>query len=139
MLQNLTVLGEKTFWTFVEVFLTTWVGSSQFGLSTAQAAAISGTAAALTVVANGLPEIQLNTGNAFFDSVGRVIRTGVVAFLGYMVAAPVLDLSVDGVKAAAIAAIPAVLSGAKSFGATRIGASTTAAALPARLDIARNV
>ena len=138
MLQNLTALGEKTFWTFVQVFVTGWAGSQAFGFDTAQAAAIGAVAAAITVVANGLPQIEVVTGNALFDTVGRVIRTGVVSVLGYLVAAPILDLSVEGLKAAAIAAIPAILAAVKGAVGTKIGDPETAATLPANLDVSRN-
>lgn len=134
MLRNLSVLAEKTFWTFIEVFLTGFLGSGQFGFTTAQAAAIGGVSAAITVVANGLPEISIVTGNSFFDTVGRTIRTAVVSFLGYLVAAPILDLSVDGLKAAAIAAIPAALAGVKSAGSSYVGNKDTAALLPVKVD-----
>ena len=138
MLQSLTNLFEKTFWTFVEVFLTGWVAADTFGMDTAQAAAIAGVAACLTVVANGLPDVIINTGNAWFDTVGRVIRTGVVGVLGYLVAAPVLDISVDGWKSALIATAPAVLAAVKSAISSHFGNKETAAALPTNLDVNRN-
>lgn len=138
MLQNLTALGEKTFWTFVQVFLTGWLAADALNFDTGQAAAIAGAAAALTVVANGLPQVEINTGNAFFDVVGRIIRTGVVAALGYLVAAPVLDLSVDGWKTALMAAAPAVLAAIKGAIAAHVGDTDTAAILPASMDVGRN-
>lgn len=138
MLQKLIVLGEKTFWTFLEVFLTVLVGADQIGASTAQAAAIAAVSAALTVIANGLPEIELVSDNAFVDAIGRIVRTAAASFIGFLVAAPVLDLSPTGLQAAAVATVPAVISAVKSAGSAKVGSKQTAAALPSQWDVTFN-
>jgi len=134
MLQKLTVLGEKTLWTFVEVFLTALLAADQLGADTAQAAGIAAAAAGLTVIANGLPQIELVSGNPLVDSVGRIIRTGAASFLGFLVAAPVLDLSPTALQAAFVATIPALASALKGAIASRLGNKQTAAALPVSWD-----
>jgi hypothetical protein len=125
-------LIEKVVLTYLEAFGALFVTSSTLGISTATAAAVAAIPAALTVVANGIPQVS---GDLPFgvDLVFRTVRTYVVTFIGVLVAVPVFTLTVSSLRSAAIAAIPAALTVVKSVIARKIGADT-AALLPASLD-----
>ncbi len=139
MKQKLIDLGEKTAATFVEVFLTAFIGSQALGIDSAQAAGLAGVAAALTVVADGAMSFDLS-GNGWDDIAGRGLRTAVVGFVSYLVAAPILDLSTEGLKVAALSVIPAVLAVVKSGLAARfVGVVGTGALLPPKYDPANVV
>ncbi|MFL4903853.1 hypothetical protein ACJ6WF_11860 [Streptomyces sp. MMS24-I2-30] len=62
------------------------------------------------------------------DLAERTIATYLEAFLGLLLASGVIDLS--AAKAAAVAAIPAGLAVVKGALSSRIGSSSSAAALP---------
>jgi len=134
MKQKLIELSEKTLGTFVEVFLTAFVGSQAFGMDAAQAAGLAGIAAALTVIADGAMSFDLS-GNGWDDIAMRGGRTAIVSFVGLLVAAPILDLSTEGLKVAALSVIPAVLAVIKSGVAARfVGSDATGALLPLKYD-----
>ena len=125
-------LIEKVVLTYLEAFGALFVTSSTLGISTATAAAVAALPAALTVVANGIPQVSVNLPFGV-DLVFRTLRTYVVTFIGVLVAVPVFTLTVSSLRSAAIAAIPAALTVVKGLIARRIGADT-AALLPASLD-----
>jgi len=134
MLRSLSVLAEKTFWTFVEVFITSLLAAGSFGADGWTAAGIAAISAALTVIANGLGGVEIITDNAYLDIAFRTIRTWAVSFTGFLIAAPTFELSISAATAAAVAAVPSAISVLKSWTATKIGNKTTAALLPGKVD-----
>lgn len=70
----------------------------------------------------------------FTDMLERAIATYAVAFLGLLLADGVDLTSVSVLKAAAIAALPAGLTVVKSFLASFIGDTSSAALLPRQTD-----
>lgn len=125
-------LLEKAGLTFLQVFVTALLAGGSIDVSTAQAAIIGGIAAAVTVIANGIPAtVQLSF---WLDLVLRTVRTYVAAFVAYLLALPVLDLSYSTLAAASAAALPAVLAVVKGAVASRIGEPDSAALLPAKYD-----
>lgn len=135
MVKNLSVLLEKTGATFVEVFLTAWVAADALSLDTAQAAGVAGITAALTVLANGVEQFKVSSSSAWGDIAARTIRTYVAAFLGFLLATPVLELGVSGLQSAALAAIPAGLTVLKGGFSSLVGNVNSGALLPESLDL----
>lgn len=140
MKQSLSVLAEKVLLTYLEAFTAILLAGNVFtDVSVATAAGIAALPAAFTVLANGVQQLEFVTGSPVLDMVGRVIRTYFVSFLGFLVAAPVFSLDVSALQAAAVAAAPAAITVVKSWVASRLGNTETAALLPASLDGQRNV
>lgn len=140
MLRSLSVLAEKTVATFLEVFVTTFVAAGQFtNLDTWQSAGVAAVPAGLTVIANGLPQVELVQNNKVVDILFRTVRTYAVAFIGFLIAAPAFELSFDSLESAAIAAIPAGFAVVKGAISGLFGNKDTAAALPGKLDMERNI
>lgn len=126
-------LLEKAALTFLQVFVTALLAGGSIDVSTAQAAIIGGIAAAITVIANGIPAIT-PTLPFWLDLLLRTVRTYVAAFVAFLLALPVLDLSYSTLAAASAAALPAVLAVVKGAVASRIGEPDSAALLPAKYD-----
>lgn len=135
ILKQLSQLVEKAAATFVQVFITAWLASGSLGFEGSQQYVIAGVAAALTVVANGIPVL---TGlPPAVDILYRAARTYAVAFLTIWAGGAVFDLSVSGASAAAWAALPLALTVLKSGLASVIPVGTASGAvLPTSLDIA---
>lgn len=128
-------LVEKVIATYVEAFVAALLLGSVIDVSTAQAAALAAIPAGLTVISSGMPLVPV--GLPFYVDLGlRTIRTYAVSFIGFLVALPVFALDFGTLQAASAAAIPAALAVIKGALSTKIGNPTTAAALPARLDVA---
>ena len=126
---------EKTVSTFVQVFITVFVASDTVGASTAQAAALAGVAAAMSALLGSLPIVP--DGLPFStDLFFRTARTYVISFGTLFLAANggAFELSVTGLQAAALAAVPAALTVAKGLLASRFGDTGTAALLPWSMD-----
>lgn len=94
----------------------------------------SSVAAALTVVANGLPTSPVEAVSAGVDLIYRVVRTFAVTVVPILAAVPLWDWDVNFFKGAALLAGPAVFSVIKGFASTRIGSPDTAAALSLSID-----
>ncbi len=125
-------LLEKVALTFLQVFVTALMLGDSIDVSTAQAAIIGGVGAAVTVLANGIPAVvQLPF---WLDLALRTIRTYVAAFVAFLLALPILDLSYSTLAAASAAALPAVLAVVKGAVASKIGEPDSAALLPERYD-----
>ena len=131
---GLWVLAEKAFWTWVQVFATVVAMSESIDASVAQSALVAAVAAALTVVANGLPSVPTFNLNPGVDVAYRAVRTFAVAFIPILAAIPVLDWNVDLLKGALLMAGPPVFAVLKGYAATKVGNGDTAALLPASLD-----
>ena len=125
-------LLEKAGLTFLQVFVMTLSVGGSLDVSTAQAAIIGGIGAAVTVIANGIPAVVPLS--FWLDLVLRTVRTYVAAFVAYLLALPILDLSYSTLAAASAAALPAVLAVVKGAVASRIGEHDSAALLPAKYD-----
>lgn len=130
-------LAEKVFYTYVQaVIALVIVGLSAgktFNFTAVQIAAVAGIPAALTVVANGMPGVPV--GLPFVqDMLFRVVRTYVVSFAGFLIAAPTFSFNYSVAAAASAAAIPAVLTVLKAQLAGHFGQVGTPAFLPAHLD-----
>ena len=129
---QLTLLLEKAATTYAESFVAFWLLADQLGATTAQAAAVAAIPAALTIVANGLPGTPV--GLPFWaDLAWRTIRTYVAAFLGLLLANPMLHLNFTLTVAAAVGALPAALAVVKGTIASNLGAPTPAL-VPAAVD-----
>lgn len=129
----IALLAEKTIATYVEVFVTLLGAGSVLDSPTTTAASMAAIPAALTVIANGLPEVPAGL-TFWLDLVLRVARTYAVTFVGLLVAVPIFRADVSVINAAALAAVPAALAAIKSGLASKIGAPTPAL-LPAGLDL----
>jgi hypothetical protein len=128
-------LVEKTLATYVQALIALLIAAPtlDFSLPTVEAAAIAAIPAGLTIIANGLPGIPV--GLPFYtDLLLRAVRTFAASFLGFLIAVPVFSLDEAVLTAAAVGAIPTVLSVIKSALAKRVGADDTAALLPASSD-----
>jgi hypothetical protein len=122
-------LLEKVLATYVQTFITVLLAGGPMGTSAAQAAAIAAIPAALTVVANGLPEVP--GGLPFYvDLTFRTVRTYVVTFLGFVIAVPVFSLDYSIALAASTAAFTACLAVIKGALASKVGNPDSAALLP---------
>lgn len=132
LIRALAQLVEKAGWTAAQVFLGVIITAGALDATAAQAAAIAAFAAVFTLLANGLPQPvgELSFG---VDLLYRTTRTFGSGFFALIAAIPLTDLSIDGVKAAAVAAIPAALTILKGAIASKVGAPTPAT-LPATLD-----
>lgn len=121
----LSSLFEKAVLTYVQAFLGLLLVGTTFDLSVATSAAVAAIPAALTVVANGLPQVAPNLPFAA-DLVFRTLRTYVAGFLGLLIAVPQFTLTLDTFETAAVAAIPAALAVVKGLVAKRVGDPNTA-------------
>jgi hypothetical protein len=124
-------LLEKVFWTYVQSLLILVIATDRVTFTTQLA--IAALPAALTVIANGLPA-NLGKVPLALDVVYRVVRSAAVAFIGFLLAAPVFDVTITSAKAAGWAALMAALVTLKSVVASHVGDSETAATLPASVD-----
>lgn len=126
-------LVEKAIATYAQALIAILLLGSTTGTSTAQAAAIAALPTALTVVANGLA--QINPQMPFYvDVLYRTVRTYVVSFLGFLLAMPTFHLDYSAAVAASASALPSALAVLKGVGAGLVGSSDSAALLPAALD-----
>lgn len=98
-------------------------------------AILAGIAAGLTVLANGIPALDVSLSNPNAALALRVVRSFVSAFLAPIVASTVLPTDPAAWKAAALAGAVAAFSIIKGAAAERFGAPTPAT-LPASLDLA---
>lgn len=126
-------LTEKAAATFVQAFLGVLIVGSSMGTSTAQAAAIAALPTALTVVANGLSQINPKLPLAV-DVLYRTVRTYVVSFLGFLLAMPTFHLDYSAAVAASSSALPSAMAVVKGAVASFIGDRSSAALLPAAAD-----
>jgi hypothetical protein len=141
-------LLEKVFWTFVQVYVAAVLAAGSLDFTGSLPWIVAGIAAALTVLANGIPEL---TGLPFgLDLLYRLTRTFVVSWaslfagaLAALVIAPGDDLRTVAVmvtaaaSAAAWGAIPAVLTVIKGLAAHFLpGGTGSAALLPSKVDVA---
>lgn len=131
-------LVERSGWQAVQVAL----GAVLLGLSSGaldyeagQVAILAGIAAGLTVLANGIPSLDLATSNPTAALVLRAVRSFVSAFLAPIVGLAVLPTDVGTWQAAALGAVVAALAVIKGAIAEHVGAQTPAT-LPASLDLA---
>lgn len=126
---------EKTISTFVQVFITVFIASDTVGSTTAQAAGLAGVAGAISALLGSLPIVP--EGLPFStDLFFRTARTYVISFGTLFLAANggAFELSVTGLQAAGLAAIPAALTVAKGLIASRFGDAASAALLPSSVD-----
>lgn len=133
--KQVSLMFEKTISTFVQVFITVFVASDTVGATTAQAAGLAGVAAALSALLGSLPIVP--EGLPFStDLFFRTARTYVISAGTLFLAANggAFELSVTGLQAAALAAVPAALTVAKGLIASRFGAVNSAALLPSSAD-----
>lgn len=129
-MKTLYLLIEKVTWTYIQA-LTVLLLAGTAGFTTTMA--IAALPAALTVLANSLP--QVSAGLPFtVDLVFRIVRTAAVSFLGFLLAAPTFSLDYSVLHAAALAAGMSVLAVVKGAAASRIGQLDTAALMPASLE-----
>lgn len=136
MLQQFTNLAEKVAWTYVQSVLVLMTAGDALNIALDTQLLIAALPAALTVVANGLPASLVTEHVPLsVDVLYRVLRSGVVAFLGFLLAQPVFSLSLSVGRAAWMAGLMAALVTLKGVVASRLGYHDTAATLPARLDI----
>lgn len=122
-------LAEKAVWTYIQALLALVLaanGIAGASLSFTTAMAVAALPAALTVIANGLP--QVSGGLPFAtDLTFRVIRSFAAAFLGFLLAMPVFTLDWSSGKAALLAGLTAALAVVKGAAASRIGDSSSPA------------
>jgi hypothetical protein len=126
-------LFEKAATTYVEALIAVIAASSALGVSVLQSAAIAAIPAALTVIANGIPQPPAHL-PFYTDMAFRAIRTYVVSFVGILVAMPMFDFSMSVLQTAALGALPAAFAVIKGVLAGRIGNKETSALLPLRYD-----
>jgi hypothetical protein len=126
-------LFEKAATTYVEAFLAVLAASSTLGVSVLQSAAIASIPAALTVIANGIPQPPAHL-PFYTDMAFRTVRTYVVSFVGILVAMPMFDFSMSVLQTAALGALPAAFAVVKGVLAGRVGNRDTSALLPLRYD-----
>lgn len=132
----LLALLERAGWQALEVFLAALLGAGALGADVAQAGILAAIAAAITVLANGVPQLAIPTGLPWAVDVAlRVARSFVSAFLAPIAAMAVLPLDMATWQAAALGGAVAGVTVLKSIVATRTGNPDTAATLPARLDM----
>jgi hypothetical protein len=129
---------ERTFWTYVQaligLLIVRGMTDNIFDVSAVRIAAIAAIPAAASFLSSALPT-QLVIRNAYIDLMYRVTRTYAVTFIGLLVAIVPFRLSYSILAAAGAAAVPAALAVIKGFIASRFGDQTTAATLPARLEV----
>jgi hypothetical protein len=131
----LWALVERSSWQALEVFVSALIGAGALDASVAQAGILAGVAAAITVLANGVPGLAVPAGLPWVVDVGlRTVRSFVSAFLAPIAATAVLPLDVETWQAAALAGAVAGLTVIKSAIAGRFGGDS-AATLPARFDV----
>lgn len=133
MKNQLIGLFEKAATTYVEAFLAVLAASSTLGVSVLQSAAIAAIPAALTVIANGIPQPPADL-PFYTDMAFRTIRTYVVSFVGILVAMPMFDFSMSILQTAALGALPAAFAVIKGVLAGQMGNRDTSALLPLRYD-----
>lgn len=127
-------LGEKTAWTFAEVFLATFAMASSIDGTTLEAGAVAAAAAALTALANGLPDTPAGLPLAL-DLAYRVVRTTAATALPVIAAVPLYDWTVNLWTGAVLLAGPPVAALLKGWGASKFGART-AATLTTSIELA---
>lgn len=127
-LKSFYLLCEKVLWTYLQsiVMLLTVGGTLNINFTTELA--IAALPAALTVVANGLPQ-TLGAIPYLLDLVYRVARTFVVTFIGFILAPAVFHLDSSIGRAAALAAGAAALAVVKGALAKAIGSPNDASTL----------
>ena len=136
LLASLAGLGEKIFWTALEVFLTAFVVGSNMDMSTAQAGATAAFAAVATILANGLPEAPQGLPLAV-DLFYRTASTFGASFFAAIAAVAVFDLTWSAVWAAVLVAAPPAIAVIKGYVSSKVvGLRGSAATLPARIDVA---
>lgn len=133
MKNQLIGLFEKAATTYIEALIAVVAASSTLGVSVLQSAAIAAIPAALTVIANGIPQPPVNL-PFYTDMAFRTIRTYVVSFVGILVAMPMFDFSISILQTAALGALPAAFAVIKGIVAGRMGNKETSALLPLRYD-----
>ena len=130
--QSIAGILEKVFWTFIQTLIGYLLLQSVFDIDSGKAAALAGIAAGInTLIAMSPVSIGLHP---IVDLLYRAVRTFGIAFITPLIASGLLDIDFAAWKAAAVAALPALLSVLKSYAATKLGDHNTAATLPARLD-----
>ena len=131
----LWALVERSGWQAAEVFLAALIGAGALDATVAQAGILAGVAAAITVLANGVPGLMIPAGLPWVVDLGlRTVRSFVSAFLAPIAATAVLPLNIETWQAAALAGAVAGLTVIKSTIAGRFGGDS-AATLPARFDV----
>lgn len=133
---------EKAVMTYVQAFLALVIAgyTTDFDPSTLTKLAIAALPALFTVLANGLPAIP--EGLPFAGDLAlRTLRTYVASFLGLLLASSQAQFSIDitTLQIALLGAVPAALAVVKALLAQHVGDSSTAALLPARLDVTSEV
>ncbi len=133
--KQVSLMLEKTISTFVQVFITVFIASDTVGSTTAQAAGLAAVAAGISALLGSLPIVPegLPFGADLFFRTARtyVISAGTLFLVGNNGS---FELSVSGLQAAGLAAIPTALTVAKGLIASRFGAANSAALLPSGAD-----
>lgn len=137
-LRPIWALVEKTLATYVQALIVALLGSKffdQVDLGMAKALAIAAIPAALTVLVNATSSAAIPTSlPPLVQAVLRIVRTGGVAFLGYLIAIPTFGLERSILQAALAAASVALLAAVKAELGQFIGNPQTVAWLPEHLD-----
>ncbi|MFZ4431561.1 MAG: hypothetical protein ACOYOQ_00040 [Microthrixaceae bacterium] len=126
---------EKAAWTFVQAFLVGLLAVPTLDWSTAKVALAAGVAALISFALASVNAAALPEGNGFYTDLGlRLGRTGVAAFLSFLLIDQSAVLTGDVWKGAAGAAGAAVLVALKGAASKFVGSGFSAALLPADLD-----
>ena len=129
-LAPLAILGEKVLWTYVQALIALLtLGDTLHTGGLTQQLAIAALPAALTVLANGLPQTLADVTFAI-DIAYRIVRSFAVMFVGVLLAVPIFSLEPELLKSAWAAGLVAALAVVKGVIAKKIGASDNAATLP---------
>lgn len=136
-MKTVYLLAEKVIWTYIQALIVLLTAGNGLTISFSTTLAIAALPAAFTVLANGIPQVSAGLPFAV-DLTFRVLRTGAVAFLGYLTAIPVFSLDYSVLYAASLAAATAVLAVVKGAAADRLGQLGTAALMPASMEPTAN-
>lgn len=134
------LIAEKVIWQFLMAFAVAMLGVTTMDWSTAQAAAVAGVAAVITLALNSVNAAVIPAGMSFYlDLLLRVLRSAASAFLAFLAAVPMLDLADGDMWRGAVgAAGVAILTVVKGGAAHVVGNPMTAAVLPGDLDPSLN-
>lgn len=129
-LAPLVVLGEKVLWTYVQAVVALLaLGDTLHAGGFTQQLAIAALPAALTVLANGLPQTLADVTFAV-DIAYRIARSFAVTFVGILLAVPIFSLEPELLQSALTAGAVAALVVIKGLIAKKIGNSDNAATIP---------
>ncbi len=131
MFKPVLTLIEKVASTYVQALLALVILSGT--VSFTEELAIAALPAALTVLANGLPALNLPGLPFAAELVFRIVRSFVATFIGYLLAVPVFTLDPSVLQAAKTAGLMAALVVVKGLVAKQVGSSDSPALLPQSL------